>query len=149
MAYPPALQVEAYNLWLHGATLYKVAKELNIAKTTVTGWQQKHNWVLKKEEQLRKAESLVALRFEKKIVKGAELYFDFSVKIIEICNQRVVDLLKKEHPPFEELAEITKDAQRGAAIYKAVMPNASEILVKQLISMLSNANKEVKGVEKW
>jgi len=138
MAHSPEVQKEAFDLWLNGMATYKIAKQLNIGVATVKHWAKKNNWAVQKSLKIKEAENQVVLRFEKKIVSGAEAYFDISLMVASICRKKLQKVINED---FAEISNIVKDALRGAQIYRAIMPDAPEVLVKQLLQELKRESE--------
>lgn len=132
---------KAFGLWLDGMSHAEIAAQLGVASSTVSRWASRDNWASKKKERINKANDSIAVKFEKKIISCAEQYFDIAILVAAICRKKLANARYEDNP---DISQIVMDAQRGAQIFKAVMPDAPENVAKQIAEELRqlNANRE-------
>lgn len=131
--YSLEIRANAFNDWLSGLSQAEIANKYHIPKPTIESWAYKEKWTEKKASRIAKIQNSFAMRFEKKILLGAEAFFDISLMIATICKKKLQSALQRDNP---QITKVANDALRGVQIYKAVMPDAPEQTAKQIAEEL-------------
>jgi len=132
----------AKDLFFAGRSTAEIARVVGRKTATIQKWVQLEGWRVERRIKMQENQSGLAEKFEKKIISTAEKYFDIAAVIAIICLKK---LKRKAQDNDPEIEKIAKDAQRGAAILRSVMPEAPEELAKEIAKNLEEVKRHAKN----
>lgn len=133
------IKVSAFHDWLEGMTHKEISKKYNVSVRTIDKWAIDRNWSGLKAKAIERANNSIAVKFEKRILEGGEMFIDIALQIGRLCKDK---LQERQENGIDGISDIVNIAFKAVQIFKGVMPDASESLAKSIANDLQELKRK-------